>query len=73
MKSDNFEKAFNDFLERKEYDEAEAALFLITRAAFTAGWLAAGGKALKPQTLFELMLDNNKRTPETDDNCDKHE
>lgn len=29
MNSDKFEKAFNDFLERKEYDEAENALFTL--------------------------------------------
>lgn len=60
MNSDKFEKAFNDFLERKEYDEAENALFTIVRAAFTAGWLAAGGEPLKPQALFELMRKTDK-------------
>ena len=55
MKSDDFEQAFNDFLERKEYDEAENALFGIVRIAFAAGWLGAGGEALKPQKLFELL------------------
>ena len=67
MNSDNFEKAFNDFLERKEYDEAENALFAVVRAAFTAGWLAAGGEALKPQKLFEL-LQRNTRTPSEPEN-----
>ena len=37
MKSDAFERAFSQFLVRKEYDEAENALFSITRAAFLAG------------------------------------
>ena len=37
-----FEKAFSDFIDDKKYDEAEAALFTIVRAAFKAGWLAAG-------------------------------
>ena len=55
MNSDNFEKMFNDFLEREEYDAAESALFSIVRAAFTAGWLAAGGKALEPQAVFKLI------------------
>ncbi len=68
MNSDNFEKAFNDFLERKEYDEAENALFEIVRAAFMAGWLAAGGEPLKPQKLFELMHKNIKTPSETDNN-----
>ena len=60
VKSDDFEKAFNDFLERKEYDNAENALFGITRAAFAAGWLAAGGEALKPQKIFEIMRNTDK-------------
>ena len=55
MNSDGFEKAFNDFLERKEYDQAENALFEMVRISFAAGWLAAGGDALKPQKLFELL------------------
>lgn len=37
----DFEKAFSDYLDTKEYDEAERALFEITRQAFKAGWLAA--------------------------------
>lgn len=68
MKSDDFEKAFNDFLERKEYDNAENALFGITRAAFTAGWLAAGGEVFKPKKIFELTRESDKSSPETDDN-----
>ena len=47
MKSDAFERAFSQFLERKEYDEAENALFSITRAAFLAGW--------EPQEIVRLM------------------
>lgn len=65
MNSDSFERAFNDFLERKEYDEAENALFMIVRTAFAAGWLAAGGDALKPQVLFEIF-DKGRNTPITD-------
>jgi len=43
MMSNDFEKAFGDFMERREYDQAENALFAMVRIAFTAGWLAAGG------------------------------
>ena len=43
MQSDTFEKAFSNYLEHKDYDEAEDALFSIIRAAFLAGWHAAGG------------------------------
>ena len=38
-----------------EYDQAANALFEITRAAFQAGWLAAGGQPPVPQKLFQLV------------------
>jgi len=38
-----FEKAFDEFLDRREYEDAESALFLMVRIAFKAGWIAAGG------------------------------
>ena len=43
MMSNEFEAAFDAFLEHQTYDSAETALFSVVRAAFTAGWLAAGG------------------------------
>lgn len=43
--NDKFEGAFDAFLDRKEYDEAESALFSMVRTAFMAGWKAAGGEA----------------------------
>ena len=50
----DFEKAFDDFLERREYDQAENALFAMVRIAFVAGWKAAGGDPPKPQKILEL-------------------
>ena len=44
MFGNEFEKAFSDFMERREYDQAENALFSMVRIAFVAGWLAAGGE-----------------------------
>ena len=41
----DFDKAFDDFLEHRECDEAQDALYTIMRVAFTAGWVAGGGKA----------------------------
>lgn len=52
---DSFELAFGNFLERQEYDEAEAALFAIVRAAFLAGWQAAGGDMLKKQDIVRIL------------------
>ena len=37
----DYEKAFSDYLDTKEFDNAERALFEITRQAFKAGWKAA--------------------------------
>lgn len=39
--SNDFEEAFSSFLDRREYDDAEAALFGMVRTAFLAGWKAA--------------------------------
>ena len=50
----DFEKAFSDFLDRREYDEAESALFAMVRISFMAGWKAAGGDPPKPQKVLEL-------------------
>ncbi len=55
MMSSDFEDAFSNFLERREYDEAENALFSMVRIAFLAGWKAAGGEPPVPQKLFELI------------------
>ena len=55
MMSNDFEEAFSNFLERREYDEAENALFAMVRIAFLAGWKAAGGEPPTPQKVFELI------------------
>ena len=55
MMRNDFEEAFSSFLERKEYDEAESALFSMVRIAFLVGWKAAGGEPPVPQKLFELI------------------
>jgi len=58
MYSNDFEEAFGNFLERTEYDKASNALFSLARAAFQAGWLAAGGQPPVPQKIFELIRPN---------------
>lgn len=55
MNSNEFEKAFSDFLDRHEYDEAENYLFSMVRIAFLAGWQAAGGTPPQPERIFELL------------------
>ena len=55
MESNEFEKSFADFLDRREYDEAQNALFSMVRTSFSAGWQAAGGKPPSPHRIFELL------------------
>ena len=55
MMSNDFEKAFGDFLDRREYDQAENALFAMVRISYLAGWKAAGGDPPQPQKIFKLM------------------
>ena len=55
MYSKDFEHAFSEFIDQQEYDEAENALFSIVRAAFIAGWKAAGGTPPQSQKIFELL------------------
>lgn len=55
MHSNDFEKAFGDFLDRREYDQAENALFTMVRIAFAAGWSAAGGNPPQPHKIFQLI------------------
>ena len=56
MSSDAFEKAFGEFLESKTCDEAEDAIFAVMRAAFLAGWTAAGGEsAASPDNIICLL------------------
>ena len=50
----DYEKAFGDFIERREYDQAQNALFSMVRVSFTAGWNAAGGNPPPPQKVIEL-------------------
>lgn len=53
--TDEFELAFGNFLEQEKYDAAEQALFDLTRAAFEAGWKAAGGELPQPAPVFTLL------------------
>ena len=55
MFSNNFEEAFEKFLETREYDEAENYLFCLMRKNFIAGWLAAGGEPPSAAKIFQLI------------------
>ena len=58
MQTNDFEKAFSDFIDRREYDQAENALFSMVRIAFIAGWKAAGGEAPPPHKIFQIIRNN---------------
>lgn len=55
MMDNKFESAFSSFLDRHEYDDAESALFDIVRAAFLAGWRAAGGEGPQAERVFQVL------------------
>ena len=59
MMSNEFEKAFSDFLDRREYDQAENAVFAMVRISFLAGWKAAGGDSPQSQKIFQLTHKEN--------------
>ena len=55
----NYSKAYiqlsKAYIGNEEYDEAEDALFSLVRAAFQAGWLAAGGEESAAVRMFEVL------------------
>ena len=55
----NYSKAYiqlsKAYIGNEEYDEAEDALFSLVRAAFQAGWLAAGGEESTAVRMFEVL------------------
>lgn len=61
MHCDDFEKAFSDFLDSEVYDRGEDALFALIRAAFIAGWKAAGGEPAALPVSFRVIDGNEKR------------
>lgn len=61
MYSNEFEEAFGNFLDRHEYDEAEAYLFSMVRLAFCAGWKAAGGEPPRSERVFELIVPSRQK------------
>lgn len=65
----DFEKAFEMFLDRRECDQAENALFSMVRITFIACWNAAGGNPPLPQKIIKLKhknVLNLKREIDTD-------
>lgn len=57
----DFEKAFSDFIDGKQYDEAQSALFFITREAFKAGWKAAADNKPIDDKIVDLKQFDKKK------------
>lgn len=53
--SDAFESKFEEYLESDAYEDAEGVLFSAVRAAYKAGWKAAGGESLPVLELLPLQ------------------
>ena len=62
MHTNEFEVAFSEFLDGKDYDEAEEWLFSLLRKAFLAGWQAAGGAPSTDYKQFEDLKDKDQET-----------
>jgi len=60
----DFEAAFDAFIDRREYDQAQNALLSIIRISFKAGWLAAGGDPPLPQKVLEFTRCDRQPLPE---------
>jgi hypothetical protein len=56
----SFEETFDKFIDRREYDSAENALFSIVRIAFKAGWMADGGNPLLAQPVVQMVYRKSK-------------
>jgi len=56
MQTNELELAFSNFLESRDYDDAESTLFSVIRTAFLAGWKAARGEAPPPQDRVIYLL-----------------
>ena len=56
MMTNDFEKAFDRFLDSPQYDKSANLLFETARKAFIAGWCAAGGEEPIDRKIFELII-----------------
>ena len=55
MHNNDFETAFDNFLENEAYDHGEDALFNLARAAFIAGWKAARSELSESHGSFRTL------------------
>ncbi len=55
----DFEKAFSDFLDSRSYDDADNAMFQLSRDSFEAGWKAACGQSVESDAVLRLIPRNS--------------
>jgi len=58
IKEFEFDMAFSSFIDGAEYEKTEGVLFNLVLAAFTAGWMAAGGNK-KTKSLVKSRYNNS--------------
>ncbi|MGI5848494.1 MAG: hypothetical protein ACOX8Q_00250 [Christensenellales bacterium] len=63
MGKQDFEKAFSDFIDGNEYDEAQSSMFKMVRISCQAGWESAGGNRPSPQPVTHLALKRSPKEP----------
>jgi hypothetical protein len=51
----DFDKAFDEFLECDEYDNAQKTMFDLVRLAFKTGWETSGGSPANPPPNVKLL------------------
>ena len=55
MHSNSFEEEFDKFLNSREYDRFEEAVFSFARACFEAGYKAAGGVTPDGDKIVDIL------------------
>lgn len=55
MHTNDFEGALDRFLNSREYDRFEEAVYQFARTAFEAGWKAAGGVEPDSEKIIDVL------------------
>jgi hypothetical protein len=59
MELETYDKAFESFLNSREYDTANSATYNLASGAFKAGWKAAKDPITLPNRLFDKRSDES--------------
>jgi len=55
VNTNSYEEAFDKFINSRDYDRVEEALFSFARACFEAGYKAAGGVAADGDKVIDIL------------------